>query len=338
MGTGAALGLETGEEAVAAGVATLVAVGATAVAGGDASLEAVGTAAGFDTITGAGGGGRQVTGRVAATGALGTEPESLGAWTAVLPDVFGAALAELAGISLAVGAAAEAAGPAESVVEAVGAGGAPWTSEDVADSSGVVALPKSLSRNTTPATAAAATTPRSTKMPDPPFFDGLGGGLEMLGRTDGRNAGLVSSSTDPLARGDSRVVRGGSDVDLFGGGAGAIPATIALAFAASGPEEGASEIGEFEACEDASIAVSLGTAADVPAKSGLVPTSSIEPPASRSASSSSSAACFMTVCSCFGSCSTSGLAFGNIATVIVGRGGDEWAPGGRVDAEEPAPG
>ena len=77
-------------------------------------------------------------------------------------------------------------------------------------------------------------------MPALPFF---GGGLDVtlngLGRTDGRtDDGLASSGATPLATGDSRAVRGGSDATLLMVGAGDIPATIALALVASGPEEG----------------------------------------------------------------------------------------------------
>jgi hypothetical protein len=50
-------------------------------------------------------------------------------------------------------------------------------------------------------------------------------------------------------------------------------------------------------------------------KSGFCPISSIEPPAPRKASSRSSAACFITVCSFFGGISRSLLVFGNIGWV-----------------------
>jgi hypothetical protein len=89
---------------------------------------------------------------------------------------------------------------------------------------------------------------------------------------------------------------------------------------ARGPS-GGSDVGVFAGFSLAPVAALAR--ADEPVKSGLVPISSIEPPASRSASSSSSAACFMTVCSCFGSLSE--LAFGNIAAPAPGRGGDEGA-------------
>jgi hypothetical protein len=63
-----------------------------------------------------------------------------------------------------------------------------------------------------------------------------------------------------------------------------------------------------------------------PENSGLVPTSSIDPPASRSASSSSSAACFMTVCSGLGPSGATLVDFGKSGEGATGRGALEGEP------------
>jgi hypothetical protein len=71
----------------------------------------------------------------------------------------------------------------------------------------------------------------------------------------------------------------------------------------------------------ASWAASLGRdCGESPVKRGFVPTSSIDPPASRRASSRSSAACFMTVCSCLGACGDTLADFGKRGDGAMGRG------------------
>lgn len=206
----------------------------------------------------------------------------------------------------------------------------------------------------TPTTIAAAAAPTSTSVrPAPPFFcrsAGTDGRLDGLldvrpGRPDGGREGA-------FATGDSRDVRGGSDVGCRGADApGDIPATIARALLASSgwaplaSARGASGMGESNLCTVTSSAplrcgatappggdtepfapgadpAEEATAAAEPEKSGLVPMSSIDPPASRSASSRSSAACFMTVGSCFASSGSGRALFlGNMSAEPVARGG-----------------
>jgi hypothetical protein len=182
-------------------------------------------------------------------------------------------------------------------------------------------------------------------VPDPVFDGGFGGRLVTLGRGEGRIDPGRPSCAGPLASGDSRVVRGASDVDFVCTAPGDISATMALARSASAADVGLSAMGGSDAGgAGGSEAPGAATSAE-PAKRGFVPMSSIEPPASRRASSRSSAACFMTVCSCFGSVDATGLDFGNIAAWLEGRGGEECEPGGRDDdagcgdgcAEAPTP-
>jgi hypothetical protein len=134
----------------------------------------------------------------------------------------------------------------------------------------------------------------------------------------------------------SRVVRGGSDGIFFcGAGAGESPAESAWAFATS-PSTGRLAVstgglalsydgdagGSLSDLAIGELAAATEAPAAPPEKRGFVPISSMEPPASRSASSSSSAACFMTVCSCFGGISASGFVLGKSDEPPAGRGGN----------------
>jgi hypothetical protein len=328
------LGFATGPEAVGAALAVAVVVGAVEEAVGAGAAEGasgvvVVAESGFDVAAGTVPGiGRAAGGRTGAADALdGAEAEALGAPPAALSEALGATLAEAAAASLAA-----LDGAADAVAEPVGGGAGATVA--AAGSSGAAPSPNSLSRNSTPPKAAAATTPKSTSLPDPVFDGGFGGALEILGRGDGWADPRLPSCAGPRARGDDGIICGGSDTDFACAVPGDIPATIALARAASAVDAGSSAPGGSDAGGGAgSESVSVAETEAEPAKSGLVPMSSIEPPASRRASSSSSAACFMTVCSCFGSGPASGLVLGNIAVLPDGRGGDEVTRGGRDDVE-----
>ncbi len=127
---------------------------------------------------------------------------------------------------------------------------------------------------------------------------------------------VASCSTTTFAVGDSRVVRGGSDTATFGGADGSSGLGRAtVGSSSSGGDDLCAVAGAGSG--DAEVAEDF---APPPAKSGLVPISSIEPPASRSASSRSSAACFMTVCSCREPVSFGTSVLGNIGAGDAGPG------------------
>ena len=195
----------------------------------------------------------------------------------------------------------------------------------------------------------------TTPMTAPPDFFGAGAAMAAAALASGRAGGSVFrcrddgpvSSVETLALGVSRVVggtveffRGGSELTRWAGGEAAAggPDDVVRAVAAAfmPPEEvGAAGIPisvPFAAVCGAAAAPT-GAGFPVSEKSGLFPISDIEPPASLSASSRSSAACFITVRSFGGGISPSLLVCGNIpaagatgVSAASGRGGGVEAP------------
>lgn len=298
-----------------AAVGAFVAALATAVGLGTAVGVAVGTVS-ADAVAGAVAAGRRMGAGLTLDAASADAAVSVADAVAEGPPVEAvveaaavvdpAAVAEVVSTEAAVGA--EPVGAAVAVLAAVCLGGA---------AGGSPPSSLSLKRKAAPPTATTATNSRMKPPPPRPVL-----------------AVCATAGADAFAPGDSRVVPAGGleeigfddagAFDGFGFGAREMPDTIARALAASSPSfafsavarstEGVltSRIGDVllasaGGCDTVAsgvpgfgvAATSTGEAAagaGAPVeKSGLVPISSIDPPASRSASSRSSAACLMTV-------------------------------------------
>jgi hypothetical protein len=316
VGTGAAMVLSVVAVAVSVGAGGGGAGRTTGLGRGGGATIGVALAAGASAVVGAFASGRAAGALAEAAGVVDADPAS----ASVNADAVGAVAAvAVAAVGMAVAMALAAAEGADAVagVDTGSDGGPP---------------PNSLSQNmTTPRTTAAAATKTTMNVPDP--FCGAGFPVGASGA--GTATAAAAAAGLPLA-GVSRLSRVESDRR---GALGSCPVTsavgcgrrlAALAANALGPagvvQSPGGVSGDFR--PGAGLLVDpAGVGPAGPEKSGFVPISAIEPPASRSASSRSSAACLMTVWSSFGGMSLSEAVLGNIAGgPDAGRGGTEGAP------------